>query len=553
MAFAGFGSKALPFFKALKFHQSREWFEANRATYESAIRGPMGNLVEDVVERLGQGKIPIKGDRKSSLFRIHRDVRFSPNKDPYKTHAGAVLTRSGGKNDPGLLYFHLSPEECFFAAGFYLPDPDKLGRLRAAAARGPKEFKAMTRMLKKAGLKLSARIRSGARLAASRRSTIPRSPPQSGSRAWSACVRSERRRSPPRRWSTISAPSRAMRCRCSNGAGTRLPTCARVRPIDTGQRPTVVFGWRAPSERGMRAEPRAQRTARGAIGAPMLDIPKPPTDCADYATVKRAIEFISKRYRDQPSIEAVADHVGLSPSHFQHVFKRWAGLTPKAFLQAITLERARELLRDSASVLDAAYDVGLSGPSRLHDLFVAHEALTPGDYRRDDLMLAYGFHPSPFGEAIVVAAPRGMAGLGFVDEGKREAALADMARRWPRARLIEDERMTAPYAARAFDPTMWRPDAPLRVVLIGTDFELRVWETLLSVPMGRATTYSDIARKIGKPTAARAVGAAVGKNPISFVVPCHRVLGRSGALTGYHWGLARKQAIIGWEAGRTAA
>jgi uncharacterized protein (TIGR02453 family) len=156
MAFAGFGAKALPFFKALKFHQSREWFEANRATYESAIRGPMGNLVEDVVERLGQGKIPIKGDRKSSLFRIHRDVRFSPNKDPYKTHAGAVLTRSGGKNDPGLLYFHLSPEECFFAAGFYLPDPDKLGRLRAAAARGPKEFKAMTRMLKKAGLKLSA-------------------------------------------------------------------------------------------------------------------------------------------------------------------------------------------------------------------------------------------------------------------------------------------------------------------------------------------------------------------------------------------------------------
>ena len=235
------------------------------------------------------------------------------------------------------------------------------------------------------------------------------------------------------------------------------------------------------------------------------------------------------------------------------MFKRWAGLTPKAFLQAITIERARELLRDSASVLDAAYDVGLSGPSRLHDLFVAHEALTPGDYRRDDLILRYGFHPSPFGEAIVVAAPRGMAGLGFVDEGNREHALADMARRWPRAGLVEDKGATAPYARRAFDPTLWRPDAPLRVVMIGTDFELRVWETLLSVPMGRATTYSDIARKIGRPKAARAVGAAVGKNPISFVVPCHRVLGRSGALTGYHWGLARKQAIIGWEAGRTTA
>ncbi len=285
----------------------------------------------------------------------------------------------------------------------------------------------------------------------------------------------------------------------------------------------------------------------------MLDTPTPPTASADYATVKRAIEFISTRYRDQPSIEAIAGHVGLSPSHFQHVFKRWAGLTPKAFLQAITIERARELLRDSASVLDAAYDVGLSGPSRLHDLFVAHEALTPGDYRRDDLRLCYGFHPSPFGEAIVVAAARGMAGLGFVDKGDRARAIADMARRWPRARLIEDEGATLPYARRAFDPALWRPDAPLRVVMIGTDFELRVWETLLSVPMGRATTYSDIARKIGRPRAARAVGAAVGRNPVSFVVPCHRVLGRSGALTGYHWGLARKQAIIGWEAGRTAA
>jgi AraC family transcriptional regulator of adaptative response/methylated-DNA-[protein]-cysteine methyltransferase len=280
----------------------------------------------------------------------------------------------------------------------------------------------------------------------------------------------------------------------------------------------------------------------------MLDIPTPPL--ADYATVRRALEFVTKRWRDQPSVEAIADHVGLSTSHLQYVFKRWAGLTPKAFLQAITIERARELLRDSATVLDASYEVGLSGPGRLHDLFVTHERLTPGDYRRDDLVLRYGFHPSPFGEAIVVAAPRGLAGLGFVDGDDREAALADMRRRWPRARFEPDAAATAPLARRAFEPALWRPEAPLRVVMIGSDFELRVWETLLKVPMGRATTYGDIAAHLGKPTAARAVGAAVGRNPISFVVPCHRVLGRSGALTGYHWGLARKQAIIGWEAGQ---
>ncbi len=156
MTFAGFDPKTLPFFKALKFHQSREWFEANRETYESAVKAPMGDLVEEVAERLQQAKIPIKGDRKSSLFRIHRDVRFSASKDPYKTNSGVVLSRSGNKNDPGLLYFHLSAEACFFAAGFYRPDPDRLARLRAGAVRAPKAFKAMTAKLKKARLALSA-------------------------------------------------------------------------------------------------------------------------------------------------------------------------------------------------------------------------------------------------------------------------------------------------------------------------------------------------------------------------------------------------------------
>jgi uncharacterized protein (TIGR02453 family) len=155
MSFQGFGPDALPFFKALAFHQSREWFEANRSTYETAVKGPLGDLVEDVAERLRQAKVPIKGDRKSSLSRIHRDLRFSKNKDPYRTNVGAVLTRSGGKGDPGVLYFHLSPEECFFAAGFYMPDPAQLGRLRSAAARAPRAFKTMTAKLAKAGLALS--------------------------------------------------------------------------------------------------------------------------------------------------------------------------------------------------------------------------------------------------------------------------------------------------------------------------------------------------------------------------------------------------------------
>jgi uncharacterized protein (TIGR02453 family) len=155
MSFQGFGPQALPFFKALAFHQSREWFEANRETYEGAVKGPLGDLVDEVTERLRKTKVPIKGDRKSSVFRIHRDVRFSANKDPYKTNAGVALTRSGGKGDPGVLYFHLSPDECFFAAGFYMPEPEQLGRLRAAAARAPKAFKAMTAKLGKAGLALS--------------------------------------------------------------------------------------------------------------------------------------------------------------------------------------------------------------------------------------------------------------------------------------------------------------------------------------------------------------------------------------------------------------
>lgn len=272
----------------------------------------------------------------------------------------------------------------------------------------------------------------------------------------------------------------------------------------------------------------------------------------DYDVVRRVIERISLDYRDQPSLETLADAVGDTPNGLQKLFTRWAGLSPKGFLQAVTLDHARRLLDDGASVLDATYEVGMSGPGRLHDLFVTHEAMSPGDYksRGSGLTISYGFHLSPFGVALIMVTERGLAGLAFNDAGEERAAFADMASRWPNATFVEDMSATAPYAARIFDPRKWRSEQPLRVVMIGSDFQLRVWEALLKIPMGKACTYSSIAASIGQPSASRAVGAAVGANPLSFVVPCHRALGKSGALTGYHWGLTRKRAILGWEAGQ---
>jgi len=276
---------------------------------------------------------------------------------------------------------------------------------------------------------------------------------------------------------------------------------------------------------------------------------------ADYDVVRRAIGHIRGHWREQPEIEAIAEAAGVTPTELHHLFRRWAGLTPKAFLQALTLDGARQLLRDSASVLDATYEVGLSGPGRLHDLFVTHEAMSPGEWKSggEGLTIFFGFHPSPFGSALVMATQRGLAGLAFADHGEERSALTDMKSRWQRANYVEDSARTAGIARRIFDPTRWQASEPLRVVLIGTDWEVRVWETLLQIPMGRLTTYSDIACKIRKPTAARAVGTAVGKNPVSFVVPCHRVVSKSGDLTGYHWGITRKRAMLGWEAGQVGA
>jgi len=279
------------------------------------------------------------------------------------------------------------------------------------------------------------------------------------------------------------------------------------------------------------------------------------TAAADYDIVRRAIAHIRGHWRAQPEIGTIAEAAGVSATDLHHLFRRWCGLTPKAFLQALTLSHARDLLRASASVLETSYEVGLSGPGRLHDLFVTHEAMSPGEWKAggEGLTVTYGFHSCPFGMALVMITPRGLAGLALADPGKERAALTDMRRRWPKARYVEDFAATAATARRIFDPKLWLPEQPLRVVLIGTDFEVRVWEKLLTIPMGKLTTYSDLARKTGSPKAARAVGAAVGKNPICFVVPCHRVIGKNGDLTGYHWGITRKRAMLGWEAGMAAA
>lgn len=276
----------------------------------------------------------------------------------------------------------------------------------------------------------------------------------------------------------------------------------------------------------------------------------------DYQLVRAAISFLTEHWSTHPSLDALANAMGLSPSHCQKLFKRWCGLSPKEFVQAIALDHARAMLQDAASVLDTAHEVGLSGGGRLHDLFVSYEAMSPGEYKRrgEGLDISFGFHASPFGDALLMATPRGLCGLAFVNDDMghaRTEALADLQRRWPKANYLERPDATAGLASEIFGQGGNPNTTPTRLVLIGSDFEVRVWKTLMKIPMGRAVSYQHIARHLGQPTASRAVGSAVGRNPLSFVVPCHRVLRTDGSLGGYHWGLTRKRALIGWETGKT--
>jgi len=286
------------------------------------------------------------------------------------------------------------------------------------------------------------------------------------------------------------------------------------------------------------------------VGTPDAETRDPEAAGRDYARIEKAIRFLDAHYQDQPELDAVAREVGLSPYHFQRLFHRWAGVSPKRFLQFLTVDHARRLLDGNASVLDAALDAGLSGPSRLHDLFVAYDAVTPGEAKRKGagLAIACGFHASPFGECLVGATARGLCWLGFVTAEGRRGALDRLRGRWPHATLAEDAGATAPLAARAFAPRRGGP--PLPVHLTGTNFQLKVWEALLRIPPGGVVAYEDVARAVGSPGAVRAVGSAVGRNPLAFLVPCHRVIRKTGPFDAYAWGRERKRAILGWEAAR---
>jgi len=274
----------------------------------------------------------------------------------------------------------------------------------------------------------------------------------------------------------------------------------------------------------------------------------------DYARIETAIQYLAEHYLDQPELGDVAGAAGLSAAHFQRMFAKWAGLSPKRFVQYLTLEHAKRSLQESQSVLDAAFDVGLSGPGRLHDLFVACEAMTPGEYKAmgDGLEITYGFAASPFGECLVGETTRGVCGIAFVD-GDRDAAFDDLARRWPGARFRRDDKVAKSTAATVYavySDVASTERTKMKLLLKGTNFQVRVWEALMRIPSGCVTSYDDLATRVGTPGGARAVAGAVAANPLGPIVPCHRVIRSTGAITGYYWGPDRKRAILGWEAAR---
>ncbi|MEM7048835.1 MAG: methylated-DNA--[protein]-cysteine S-methyltransferase [Acidobacteriota bacterium] len=271
-----------------------------------------------------------------------------------------------------------------------------------------------------------------------------------------------------------------------------------------------------------------------------------------YARVEAAIRYLERHHVEQPELRDVAGALGLSPSYLQRLFRRWAGVSPKRFLQHLTVETAKARLDDDVSLLEASWDVGLSGPSRLHDHFVALEAMTPGEYKAGggDFEILYGFHRSPFGEVLIAETPRGICHLSFVAEDEAERQVEALARRWHRSSLRRDDGATA----RAFDGAFGELGGRQRLALLvqGTNFQIQVWRALLRVPPGRLVSYGKVAEAVCQRSAARAVGSAVGANPVAVLIPCHRVLRASGELGEYRWGATRKRALVAWEGARLA-
>ena len=271
----------------------------------------------------------------------------------------------------------------------------------------------------------------------------------------------------------------------------------------------------------------------------------------NYARIEKAIAFIRDHFKDQPSLEEIAEVVHVSPFHFQRIFTEWAGVSPKKFMQYVSLGYAKDLLKNRMSLMDTAYETGFSGPSRLHDLFVTIEGMTPGDFKNggENLCINYGFTDSPFGKIIVASTQKGVCHMHF--EADEQKALDGLRTRFPNASYHQTMDQFQQDALFIFKED-WKQLDQIKLHLAGTPFQIKVWESLLKIPMGSLTTYGDIAKNIGNPKSSRAVGTAVGSNPIAFLIPCHRVIQSSGKIGGYMWGPDRKTAMIGWEAAKTA-
>jgi AraC family transcriptional regulator of adaptative response/methylated-DNA-[protein]-cysteine methyltransferase len=270
----------------------------------------------------------------------------------------------------------------------------------------------------------------------------------------------------------------------------------------------------------------------------------------DYHRIEQAIHYLEQNFQSQPSLDEIAASVHLSKYHFQRLFKQWAGVTPTQFMHFLTIDYAKERLSQAQSVFDASLDAGLSSAGRLHDLFVTFEAVTPGEYksRGVGVTIHYGFHPVVFGHCLLAQTARGICALRFVEPGGREGSLAQLQSEWPLADFVADRARTQDTVDRLFTAARWDRAQPFHLYVKGTNFQVKVWQALLSIPQGAMVSYGDLAAFIGRPTAVRAAAGAVGKNPIGYLIPCHRVISKAGQIHRYRWGSTRKRAILGWEA-----